>query len=515
MNQVIEQSGDAGLDMVGNEHADALYRAAEVRELDRLAIEEHQIPGIRLMSRAARAAFDVIVAQWPNVRSLLVCCGTGNNGGDGFIVAALAQQRGIATRICQIGDVARIVGDAATAREEAMAAGVDCVNPAQLVAALAEADVVVDALLGTGLTGPVREAYANAIVAINESGRPALAIDIPSGLCADSGAELGVTINAQHTVSFIGNKRGLFTASGPARTGTVHFADLGVPADIYVRQAAGCRRLQLNRLHQLLPPRSILAHKGDCGHLLAIGGDAGTAGAVSMAAEAAARVGAGLVSVATRYEHVAIIVARTPEVMAHGINSGNELAELLDRPGVFAIGPGLGQGGWAEQLLQTLDGAHGIRVLDADALNMLSMGPAYMKLQRDDWILTPHPGEAARLLDTDTASIQADRFAAATALQKRYGGVVVLKGPGTIIVDEKTAFLSTYGCPGMASGGMGDVLTGVIAGLCAQGLSAVQAACYGVCLHGAAAELAAAEGGERGTLASDLYPHLRTLVNRV
>lgn len=513
MNQGASSSNGVALAVPAGALADDLFQAADVRELDRIAIEDCGIPGIRLMATAGRAAFDLLMSRWAATQSLLVCCGTGNNGGDGYIVASLAQQRGVIAKVLQVGAAERIVGDAALARNDALDAGVEEITLEQFAEYLVTADVIVDALLGTGLGGPVKDAYAGVITEINQSGKPVLAIDIPSGLSADTGAVLGVAVHAAETISFIGNKCGLFTGAAPGLVGNTHFSDLGVPAEIHARVETRCRRLRLDTLHQLLPQRSPLAHKGDCGHVMVVGGDRGTGGAISMAAQAAARTGAGLVSVATRSDHVSMVVGSAPEIMAHGVECGLDLAELTDRPDVYAIGPGIGQMAWAEQLLQVLDRADGVRILDADALNVLAGNPDFMRCQRKDWILTPHPGEAARLLKTDTAAVQADRYGAATEIQARYGGVTVLKGPGTLICSDGGMYVSGYGCAGMATGGMGDVLTGILAALCAQGLSPVQAACYGVCVHGAAAELAAAEGGERGTLASDLFPHIRGLVN--
>jgi NAD(P)H-hydrate epimerase len=231
-------------------------------------------------------------------------------------------------------------------------------------------------------------------------------------------------------------------------------------------------------------------------------------GAVRMAAEAAARTGAGLVSVATREVHAPFLNLATPELMVRGVESVEALTPLLERATVIAIGPGLAQTTWSRTLLQALINNDLPMVLDADALNLLAQDP----VPRKPWVLTPHPGEAARLLGIDTATIQQDRYSAATALQQRYGGVCVLKGAGTVVSSKDRITVCGSGNPGMASGGMGDVLTGVIAGLLAQGLSLVDAAELGVCLHAAAGD-AAAESGERGMLATDLLPYLRRLVN--
>jgi NAD(P)H-hydrate epimerase len=488
---------------------DQLYTAAETRELDRLAIEEQGIPGIRLMARAGEACFDLLLERWPDRLPIHIVCGTGNNGGDGYIVAGLARLRGLPCTVYQVGDPARIRGDAQLAREQALADGVEVMafEPGQTFAG----GVLVDALLGTGLSGEVRGDAAAAIDSINASGLPVLAVDIPSGLCSDTGRGLGVTVVADATVTFIGLKRGLFTGRAPAVCGELAFTDLQVPAAVYGTQPASAYRLSLGGLLARLSRRSPDAHKGAFGHVLVIGGDAGMAGAALLAGEAAGRCGAGLVSVATRAASVPAIVARRPELMAHAVESGAGLSALLSRATVLAVGPGLGRSGWSEQLLQRAAESGLPMVLDADGLNLLAESDAIPSERVDNRVLTPHPGEAARLLGVSNAEVQADRFAAVTELQGRYGGAVLLKGAGTLICAGGDVYVSEYGNPGMASGGMGDVLTGVVAALLGQGLDPLGACCLGACLHGRAAELAAAEG-ERGLLAGDLMNHLRGLL---
>lgn len=489
-----------------------LYTAAAVRELDRLAIGEFGIPGIQLMKRAARAAFATLLERWPQCEHLHVYCGTGNNGGDGFIVAALARQRGLPVTVWQVGAADRIAGDALAARQLAEREGVAL---HAFDGSVPRAGVVVDALLGTGLGGDVRAPFAAAIDAIGASGLPVLAIDIPSGLCSDTGRVLGTAVVADCTVSFIGLKRGLFTGSAADHCGDIVFAGLDVPPAVHARVAPSARRLVLDGA--LLAPRPRTAHKGLYGHVLVVGGDRGMAGAAAMAAQAAGRLGAGLVSCATRPEHVAALVARCPEVMAHGVDARGALEPLLRRADVIVVGPGLGRAAWGEQLLQCVcefSAANAVRlVVDADALNILAERRVVASPFSAQWVLTPHPGEAARLLQCGNADVQRDRFAAAAALQQRFGGAAILKGSGTLVATAAGIGVAGYGNPGMASGGMGDVLSGVLGGLLAQGLGVEAAAELGVCLHGRAADLAAAAGGERGLLATDLLPWLRRLAN--
>ncbi len=486
----------------------ALYSSAQVRAFDRRAIEEQGLAGYEaLMVPAGRAAFTWLQKQWPWVRKLLVVCGGGNNAGDGYVLARLAKQAGLTVTVAYLIEPQRLKGDASQAWQDATDAGVACVPfEAQQ---LAGHELVVDALLGTGLERPLEDAWHDAVTAINAAKLPVLAIDIPSGLHADTGSVLGAAVEANMTVTFIAHKIGLYTGEAAQHVGQIRFDDLRVPEQVFSDTTPVAHLLDQLWVRQWLPQRSRTAHKGHFGYVLVIGGQEGMAGAVRLAGEAAARAGAGLVSIATDPSHAATISAARPELMAKGISDPAALNTLSRHASVISLGPGLGQGAWGEALF-----AHALPleiplVLDADGLNLLAKFPE----RRDDWILTPHPGEAARLLRCTTQDIQADRLAAARALQEKYGGVVVLKGAGTLIDDGNSTLVSDTGNPGMASGGMGDVLTGVIAGLLAQGLPPLAAAAAGVYLHGAAADRAARNGGERGLLASDLLAELRSGMN--
>lgn len=504
-----------------------LYRAEEVRALEACAIGEFGIPGMTLMERAGQAAFAIIQRRWPRAQRIVVLCGGGNNGGDGYVVASLARRAGKEVAVLHVGSREALAGDARTAMLQADAARVpmqDLLAPALDLDAALAVDLIIDGLLGTGLRGPVRPEYAAAIEAANAAaqtaGVPILALDIPSGICADTGIQLGPAIRADATITFVGLKRGLCTGRAPALCGDLYFDDLRVPAPVYARIPGSCERIDESLLASALPARDRDAHKGRFGHVLVIGGDTGYAGAVVLAAEAAARCGAGLVSLATRPEHVAIAVARRPELMAHGISQPAELEPLLARATVVVIGPGLGSSAWARGLLELAMASGRPLVLDADALNLMAVGAiaAFAARRREPrWVLTPHPGEAARLLNVDAAAVQADRFRSARSVQIRFGGTVLLKGAGTVIDDGEGACVSVaaVGNPGMATGGMGDVLSGVIAALIAQGLALPVAARLGAVLHGAAADRCARRDGERGLLASDLFDELRALLNGV
>lgn len=485
-----------------------IYRVAQVRELDRRAIQEQGIPGYTLMTRAATAALRKLRARWPRAQRIRVVCGAGNNAGDGYVLARLAKTVGLDVRVGYLGDPIDLKADAQTAYAEARAAGVAM---APFEARLcADADVLVDALLGTGLERPVVDDWAQAITAMNSATAPVLALDIPSGLHGDSGAVLGGAIRAELTVTFSALKLGLFIGQGPDLVGRISLAPLDIPQTLCSDLVPAAELLDPAGLRAALPAaRARTAHKGQFGHVLVIGGQPGMSGAARLAAEAALRCGAGLVSVATDPSHAQLLNAGRPELMGHAVASAAELQPLLGRATTLVIGPGLGQSPWGQQLLSAVWDCPLPMIIDADALNLLAQAPR----QCDHWILTPHPGEAARLLGQSVQEIQADRVAAAIELQHRYGGVVVLKGAGTLVADRGQLRLCAAGNPGMASGGMGDVLSGVIAALCAQGLALADAAAVAVLLHGLAGDAAAASGGERGLLAADLLPELRRLMN--
>ncbi len=485
-----------------------LFTAAQVRELDRIAIEEHGMAATELMERAGRAVYQAMCSRWPRVRHIAVFCGAGNNAGDGYVLARLARAGGLTVQVVAVYDPAGLKGAAREAWARAVAEGV----PIEPLSGLhmERAELLVDALLGTGLQRPLEGVYREVVERMNGCGAPILAVDVPSGLDADTGAVLGAAVEAEATLTFIGRKIGLYTGEGPACAGQVLFDDLGVPAEVLARVPPAAGLLDDRGLAALLPRRRRTAHKGAFGHVLVVGGDEGMAGAARLAAEAAARAGAGLVSLATRAAQVPAIIAGRPEIMARGVESVADLAPLLARATVVAIGPGLGRTAWGRGMWQAVRGTGLPLVVDADALDLLAESGLPDGTER---VLTPHPGEAARLLERTAAEIQADRPVAARSLQQRFGGVAVLKGAGTLVAGPDSLAVCSLGNPGMASGGMGDVLTGILAGLWAQGFDALTAAALAVQVHAAAADAAAAAGGERGLLASDLFPFLRTQLN--
>jgi len=488
-----------------NESIIPLYPSASVRELDRQAIEEHGIPGYTLMQRAGEVVFEAICERYPDARRWLVCCGSGNNGGDGYVVATLARKAGYQAQVIAMRAPDELQGDAAKAAADWLEQG----GTVSLeTGSLPAADLIVDALLGTGLERLVSGAYAELIGLINNVAAPVVAVDVPSGISADTGAVMGCAVLAEMTVSFIGRKQGLYTADGPDHAGTRLFNDLAVPPVIY--EVVPNTGYLIHESKVTFKPRKHNSHKGNYGHLLIIGGAPGYSGAARLCGEAALRCGAGLVSIACHPQVASCLNSSCPELMVRGVRQATELEELLEQASVIALGPGLGHQQWGSSLYQAVINRDVPLVLDADGLNLLAAEPIKLPTA----ILTPHPGEAARLLGSDSQTIQQDRFTAVRQLTDRYQAVAVLKGCGTLVgANGQATGVCMAGNPGMASGGMGDVLTGVIGALLAQGLDPMTAASTGVWLHATAADQAAASDGQRGLLASDLMMPLRSLVN--
>ncbi len=483
-----------------------LYRAAMVRAHEGHAAESVGLSMFTLMERAGASLLQHLRSRWPTAQQVLVLCGKGNNGGDGYVLARLAREAKLNATVVQAGDAASITGDAARAREAFLGGGGE--EQAWDAALLQQADVVVDALLGTGLSGSVTGVYAELIDALNRSGVGVLAADIPSGLCADTGTVLGVAVRACATVTFVARKPGLFTGAAADYVGDLQLNALGI-GDAFERLcAADAVWLRRGYLMHWLPARRSSAHKGEHGRVLIVGGHASMPGACRIAGEGALRSGAGLVAVATAPGNRAVVMAAQPELMCEEIALASSLAPRLSWASVAVVGPGLGLDDWSRTLWHAVLAGSAPLVVDADALNLLAEQP----VKRENWVLTPHPGEAARLLGCDIATVEQNRYAAVRSLQQKYGGVVVLKGAGTLICDGQTTAVANVGNPGMASGGMGDLLSGILGALIAQCLSPMQAACLAVTVHGDAGDLAAAYG-ERGMLATDLLPHVRMLVN--
>jgi ADP-dependent NAD(P)H-hydrate dehydratase / NAD(P)H-hydrate epimerase len=486
----------------------ALYSTAQVRALDAYAIGELQIPGYTLMKRAGEAALRYLRSRWPMAHRIVIVCGSGNNGGDGYVLARFAQAAGLTVTALSAVAPPELRGDAKQAYEDLRAS--EGVIRAFAAEQLGAGEVIVDALLGTGLKGPVRADLLPVVRAINASRRPVFALDVPSGLDADAGTVAGEAIRAEATVTFVGLKTGLFVGDGPEFAGTVFFDDLELAAVAPRGLVPRLTRIVEPEIPEALPRRARAANKGDFGRVLIVGSGAGMPGAARLAGEACLRVGAGLVTVAVWPENVAAISAGRPELICVGVSGEGALAEPIERADVVAVGPGLGRSAWARAALAAVLARARTLVVDADALNLLAEGGT---APREDWILTPHPGEAGRLLGVSAQDIQRDRLGALERLLERYHGTIVLKGAGTLVgARGRTPGLCERGNPGMATAGTGDVLTGAIAGILAQCHDPWAAARTGVLVHAMAGD-AAARGGERGVLAGDLMRELQHGVN--
>lgn len=521
------------------DHSVALFSAAQAQQIDTLAIAE-AADGYSLMKQAGEAVFQTVRDQWPNVRQLLILCGKGNNGGDGFVVAKLAAQHEIAVQLVLTGEVNELKGAAKQAAEDAFALGLRVIKPTEINWSLQSDDslsgdnaadesvisdcVIIDALFGTGLASDIRAPVYSLIEQANAAKLPILSVDIPSGINATTGALHGIAIHADITVTMIVYKQGLYTGTGPTHSGQVYLAPLSVSENVLARLTPSCNLVSWQSQQQniFFAKRARDAHKGHFGHVLIIGGDLGFGGAVILAAGAALRSGAGLVSVITRPEHISALLARHPEAMVHGVGGDQDVQSLLARADVIVIGPGLGQSQWGEQLLQQVMAFSTPVVLDADALNILAKGQIRHNLALRHSVLTPHPGEAARLLAVETAQIQADRFTATAQLAHRYTSSVVLKGLGSLVQTDLQVSICQDGNPGMASGGMGDVLSGILGSSLAQQVSHLPAALHElvsscVCLHSAAADCASKDSAgqehQAGLLASDVVASLPALLN--
>jgi len=488
---------------------DNIYSADSVVQLEQLAIKQFGILGYELMKRAGQAVFDVLTSRYPDHKKILVLCGAGNNAGDGYVVARLARQAGLGVRVISLIDPATLKNEALLAYQDWQSVAENSVAE---LSQIDEADIIIDALLGTGLKRAVSTQWAEWIKAVNDSAKPVIAVDLPSGLIADTGAIAGCAIQAAITVCFVGLKQGMFTAQAKDVCGEIIFDDLAIPPEVYALHKADARLIK-SVDYTLLPKRKASSNKGDFGHVLIVGGNTGMPGAVILAAKAALRSGAGLVTIATVAANLEAIVTAVPEAMVKACDE-NTLTEVLNAAFLkkithIAIGMGLGQDDWSQVMLRFCVSLKKPMLVDADALNLLAMNRE-IKI-KSPLVITPHPGEAARLLSTNavlsSVDIQHDRFAAIKQLHQLFDSseacVVILKGSGTLMFDGQQIKVCALGNAAMAAPGMGDVLSGIVIALMAQKIDASDAAELAVCLHGAAAQ-SVTQDQTRGLLASDV-----------
>lgn len=485
-----------------------LYLADQVRQHEKQAAQQCGIEMYSLMQKAGESVFKHSLSIFSKADNYLVLVGIGNNAGDGYITAAAAAKSGKSVTLCSIDPQREVHGDAARAREAWLQLGgsIECFSEARL----GNADVIIDALLGTGISGAVKPAYCEVIDAVNASSKPVISVDIPSGLCSDTGVALGCCIKADVTVTFVGIKQGLTTGSGKQYCGKLVFEALGIGKAFANIARSDATILDIKYLKGL-GSRAVNSHKGNFGKLLCIGSNSGMSGAIRLSSEAALRSGAGMVKVFAHSNSMVQISAGRPELMV--INSGLESA--LEWANSIVIGPGLGTDEWAigvfNKVIDYCRKHSKPIVIDADALNLIAANELFDALPL--CIITPHSGEASRLLETSIEAIESNRFKYARLCAERYDATCILKGAGSIIDNQQHAWVCRHGNPGMATAGMGDVLSGILGALVAQGLSTDTACQYGVSLHAKAGDIVANKYGQRGLMASDLFETVRVLIN--
>ena len=493
------------------------YSAKQVLQNEALVAKKLNIALQDLMERAGTAAFNQILHCWPNINSILVVCGTGNNGGDGFVIARLAHLAGYKVSVLSLNnELAQ--GNAKVAFQALQDAGVNIIKKSQSLGSYPEqvitnfsGELIVDGIFGVGFHGPLSEEIKSLIFTINQHKAKRFSIDIPSGLLASTGQVESIAVIADVTITFIVLKQGLLTAMAANYIGELFLDDLNIGQD-FIAHASHQTMIYSQGSADLpkLTRRLATNHKGSIGLLLAIGGNIGMPGAIRLSGEAALRCGASLLAISCHERNQALVFNTRPELMLAS-TSVKTLAKstILNKARILIIGPGLGRDDWAKQMFTLVLLQKKPCVIDADALYFLSKINEY----NSQWVLTPHPKEASLLLNCTVAEIEADRFNAVKKIAKKYGGICLLKGAGSLISDGQKIWLNPTGNAGMASGGMGDVLSGIIAALMLQmpnTFKAVRLACY---IHGAAADRIADKNGQRGMLASDLFAELQHLVN--
>lgn len=507
--------------------------AAQMRELDRRAIEEYGLPGVALMENAGREVARKVeeILGGAAGRKICIFAGKGNNGGDGFVAARHLAGGGAQVTVFLAGGPEGIGGDARTNLDTLVKAGADLcplsgprdLDKAALAATLA--DCLVDALLGTGFRGEVGGDLAEMVKIINTAGKPVVAVDIPTGIDADSGQVRGVAVRAGHTVTFALPKPGLLLQPGADCAGDVTVAGIGFPQRLLAEAALTQNAVTAADIRALLPARRPWAHKGTSGRAIVVAGSPGLTGAAALAATAALRAGAGLVTLGVAESLQPLMAVKLTEVMTKalpetttgslGLAAVQPVAELAAAADVLAVGPGLGRDAeTAAAVREIIRTVACPLVIDADALNALSGHAEVLQEAAALPVLTPHPGELARLTGLPVAAINADRLAVAREVAARFAAIVVLKGAATVIAyPDGEAFINTTGNAGLATGGTGDVLTGVIAAFIAQGLTSHDAAVAGVYIHGLAGNLAAANG-MIGMAAGDLLAALPAAIGK-
>lgn len=497
--------------------------ADEMRKIDSVTIEKYGIPGILLMENAAKHVADVISTYMtsPSGKHITIICGKGNNGGDGFAAAKLLHDLNASVNVWLIGNCDDVKGDAKINLDKLASLGISInsitdINP--VMDSISKSDIIVDGIFGTGFKGSISGLAVDVIKLINSSNKPVISIDIPSGLNADNGSVSDICVKADYTATFALAKIGLFTHPGAVNAGKVIVGDIGIPHELYDKINVEITHPQW--ISNTLPSRVGDSHKGTFGTSVVIAGSKGMCGAAELASNAVLRAGAGLSILCVPSSIQNIMMTKLTEVMVRGLgedsdeafstNSTDEVLDICKKATSAVIGCGIGQSDetaiFARDLIDSLTCPS---VIDADGLNCLSKHKDYLYQPHNLHILTPHPAELSRLTGTSVDQIQSDRIGAARKAASDFNCIVVLKGAGTVIAHPNgRAVLNTTGNPGMATGGTGDVLAGVIGGLIAQGINQFEAAVCGVYLHGLAGDIVANDIGQSGMIAGDILKAL-------
>lgn len=495
--------------------------AQEMAAMDRRTIEEIGIPGLVLMENAGRKVAEVCkeLLQQCEGKKVVIICGKGNNGGDGYVVARHLQNSGAQTEVYLIGEHKEVRGDAVTNLNILKNLNID-VLPITDWSPASDIDLIIDAILGTGVRGPLKEEIVQIVNRMNEVGAPVVSIDLPTGVETDTGAVYGACVQARCTVTMAHLKRGLLFSPGREHAGEVIVADIGIPKRVTRESGAKCFQISPKYIKMVLPKRPRNIFKNRCGQVLLVSGSIGLTGAATLSSEAALRIGAGMAILGCPKSLNAILEEKLTEVMTLPLPETSQqtisfeakdiLAERFEWSDVIAIGPGMTTHGDTFKLVKWLLNKYDKTVvMDADAINCLKDNPNLLKSSRSKLVLTPHPGELARLIGKTTKEIISNPIEIARETAQKFNIILVLKGAPTVIADaDGNVFINSTGNPGMATAGMGDVLTGVIAGLISQGLRPVDGALAGVYLHGLAGDLVKQKIGQNGLLAGDV---LRTL----
>ena len=477
-----------------------VLNSREMKACDAFTIHQMLVPSAVLMEKAALAVKEVLVEAYGKTGSFLVLCGSGNNGGDGFAVARLLLLEGIAADVYFAGKEDSLTEDASLQKKIfENYGGKLCRNPD-----FCEYTVIVDAIFGIGISRPVTGSLAGLFEQVNASGKPVAAVDMPSGISSDTGQIMGTAIRAELTVTFSFLKRGQLLYPGAEYCGKLCLKDIGITAEAFEEDYLFAKTFETADL-KLLPERRLRSNKGSYGRALVVGGALNMAGAVLLAASAAYRTGCGLVQILSDEGNRNILQSGLPEALFLPWQQEDGLQTALTKAEAAAIGPGLGTSSQADLLLKRiLDIREGPLVLDADALNLLAVRPDVLRKTKAQVIITPHPGEMARLTGKEIGQILDHLVETAMEFAGRYDVICVLKDAGTVVTDGKQLYINSTGNPGMSTGGSGDVLTGIICSLLAQGMKPYDAACLGVYLHGLAGDEAAGRQGIRGMTAGDI-----------